>query len=271
MRKKISLSTRGKISASAYRSWANPEIRAKRLAALRSPLALEEMSRASLRRWSQSGSRQRQIDAYQRALSNPEIRARVSEATRDSWRNPEHRAKRMAWLLDPERRAEWARKISKASLGHIVSAETRAKLRRAHSGKVLSLEHRAKLSVAKIRTWKNPEAAKRFFSGWRARPNRAEQKLMRALNDIAPGQWSYTGAGALVIGGKCPDFAASEQPKLIELFGRYWHRNHNPKDRIGFFRTHGWETLVVYDDELSASDLPERLRAFMNRKISIER
>lgn len=50
-----------------------------------------------------------------------------------------------------------------------------------------------------------------------------------------------------------PDFVCHSQRKVIEVFGRYWHRNDNANDITDWYQDAGWECLIVWDDEISIS------------------
>jgi hypothetical protein len=53
----------------------------------------------------------------------------------------------------------------------------------------------------------------------------------------------------LIIGSKCPDFWNGDH-KVIELFGDFWHREHNPEDWINYYKKWGYNCLVIWEHEL---------------------
>jgi len=54
------------------------------------------------------------------------------------------------------------------------------------------------------------------------------------------------------VDGKNPDFVnVNGKNKLIELFGDYWHRNDIPQKKINHFKKYGFDTLVIWEHELS--------------------
>jgi very-short-patch-repair endonuclease len=78
-----------------------------------------------------------------------------------------------------------------------------------------------------------------------------KKKTEPILNSLCPGEWKYVGDGQLIINGRCPDFVnVNGQKKIIELFGDYWHKGENPKDRIKIFEPFGYQTLVIWEREL---------------------
>jgi hypothetical protein len=50
-----------------------------------------------------------------------------------------------------------------------------------------------------------------------------------------------------------PDFTCSSLGKIIEVFGRYWHRNDDPAQVITQYREVGWDCLIIWDDEVGFS------------------
>jgi very-short-patch-repair endonuclease len=80
--------------------------------------------------------------------------------------------------------------------------------------------------------------------------NNQEVFLQILLEIILPTEWIYVGNNQLNISGKNPDYVHKSGNKLIEYYGRYWHRNDNPNERIKFFRERGYECLVIWEDEL---------------------
>jgi len=83
------------------------------------------------------------------------------------------------------------------------------------------------------------------------RPNKSEIKLIELLNRIVPHEYRYVGDGQVVLGGRNPDFInCNGKKKLIELWGYFWHKDDNPQDRINHFKKYGFDTLIIWEDEL---------------------
>lgn len=100
------------------------------------------------------------------------------------------------------------------------------------------------------------------------KPNKAELGLHALLNRLFPNEWEYVGDGALIIGGKCPDFAnINGRKQLIELFGDYWHRGEDPTERVNIFKLYGFQCLVIWERELkNPTELAWKLLAYARRK-----
>lgn len=191
---------------------------------------------------------------------------------------------------------ETKRKISEAKKGkpHFISKATKDKIRLGNTGKKLSVDTRTKMSITakkqydngrdspflgklhskntrtiiskKVQNlWKTKKWVRKQHDSRKLRPNKPEKELFAILNCLYPGEWKYTGDFSLVINGKCPDFInCNGQKKIIELFGDYWHRGDDPKDRTAVFEPFGYSTLVIWERELkNANKVIFRIHKFM--------
>ena len=103
----------------------------------------------------------------------------------------------------------------------------------------------------KRQLWKNPEFVRKQMLARGCAPNKAELRLLQSIQSFG---FTFVGDGQLVIGGKCPDFWDGGT-KLIELYGDYWHRNHDPQERIDFFKQRGYDCAVIWESEMIDVDL----------------
>lgn len=60
----------------------------------------------------------------------------------------------------------------------------------------------------------------------------------------------YVGNGAIWICGKNPDFIHTENKIVLELFGDYWHKNEDEAIRTEHFKSHGFNTIVIWESEI---------------------
>lgn len=164
---------------------------------------------------------------------------------------------------------ETKRKISESSRGRPCSIATREKIRLALKAYCANPIVRKKLRQLSIASWSNPEVAEKIIRlqqvSLHMKPNKPEKLLLNLLDAKFPNQWKYTGDGSLILGGKCPDFCNTNgKKKVIELYGTYWHRNDNPKDRIEHFAKYQYKCLVVWENELNHPDsVLERIAPFV--------
>ena len=120
--------------------------------------------------------------------------------------------------------------------------------------------YKEKISKARKKTWANPEyrdkTLRKMQLALHRLPNKPESHLLNLLQSSFPDEWAYVGDGQLIVAGKNPDFAnINGKKQLIELFGDYWHRGEDPQDRIDLFKKYGYNTLVIWERELSNTEI----------------
>ena len=112
-------------------------------------------------------------------------------------------------------------------------------------------------------------------------PNKPEKQLTKLLQKLFPNQWEYVGNGSfwLTSNGKHinPDFInTGGQKKIIEMFGDYWHskkftgtsNEQHEQERIDLLANKGYQTLVIWEHELSSTEqLVQKIEAFNDRTI----
>ena len=164
--------------------------------------------------------------------------------------------------------------LSYALKGHEVSEKTKEKISLATKGRIawnrgipMDENTKRKLSIAKKGKQITEEHLKNILKGNNIKPNKAERQLDVLLNYYLPNEYRYVGNGDFILGGKCPDFLnVNGKKKLIELYGDYWHRNHNPQNRIAHFKKFGFDTLIIWGHELKNSlELIPKLLEFNER------
>lgn len=161
-----------------------------------------------------------------------------------------------------KRIVEIGKKISKALTGKKQSEEVIRKRAESSKGRKSPMDgkhhtkkSKKKISKASLKLWKNPLHREKVF-GKRAltmkiKPNKPETIILNLLNELYPAEWKYTGDFSFMINGKNPDFVnCNGQKKIIELFGDYWHKGENPKDRAKIFKPFGYKTLIIWESEL---------------------
>lgn len=114
--------------------------------------------------------------------------------------------------------------------GRFHSEESRQRMSKSHAGVPLSDKHTRAIIIAN-----------------NIRPNKVEKQLLVILG--AP--WQFVGDGQLIIGGKCPDFWDGNKG-LKELFGDYWHKGENPRNRIKLFAEYGYECEIIWEHQVIA-------------------
>ena len=115
-------------------------------------------------------------------------------------------------------------------------------------------EQRKMRSEISKRNWSNKDYVKRCLVG-KQFPNANELKLQSLLTELFGSDYKFTGNGDIIIGGFVPDFVnVNGQKKVIELFGRYWHKldevRNRDRRRKSCYKKYGYKTLVVWENEL---------------------
>ena len=114
------------------------------------------------------------------------------------------------------------------------------------------------------RLWKEEEYQKKVAKALVLKPNKPETALLKLLKELFPGEYEFVGDFKFWLDGRNPDFMnVNGKKKLIELFGDYWHRNDDPKDRIKHYKKFGFDTLVIWECELNNKNkLSNKLKKF---------
>lgn len=189
----------------------------------------------------------------------------------------EHRAKlSKAKKGKPPNNRELLAAISASRKGRNdwMSEETRRKISQSVSSLWRNHQYRKAMSdIHKISTtkkWQNPEFRQRQIEAILRRlnikPNKPEQKVI-SLIDANHLPFKYVGNGEFILGGKCPDFLNTDGKKqLIELFGTYWHSLFDVAERTDHFRQYGFNTLIIWEDELEDGDrVLKKIKQFARR------
>lgn len=107
--------------------------------------------------------------------------------------------------------------------------------------------------------WQDPGFQRKQKEARKLKPNKPEQFLIKLLNKLFPNEYKYIGNYQFFLGGKNPDFMnMNGQKKLIELYGDYWHKKESEQIRIDHFKKYGFDTLVIWENELKKGRLKLR-------------
>ena len=168
----------------------------------------------------------------------------------------------------------WGKKGFKK--GHIMSQEVRDKISKTEKAHPHTYDQYQK-SCRKLRTvWDDPIIVKKMFAGLNKRPTIPEKTVEKILNQNFPNEYKYVGNGNFTLGRKCPDFLnVNGQKKIIEVFGRIFHDpeaavysvkpryDQTEQGRIELFKKYGFNTLIIWDDELEDENtVIDKIREF---------
>ncbi len=161
---------------------------------------------------------------------------------------------------------EWKRKASLSKLG------VRNPMKNPIYAKKMADSKRGKPNPKHKEYWRlhKEEQLKKMMVGEHKKPNKLELKLIELLNRNGL-QFRYVGNWELLVGGKCPDFASTNDRKqLIELFGDYWHTvkaRETAEERAAHFKHFGYETLILWEHEMTnEGQVLQKIRAFADRR-----
>ena len=184
------------------------------------------------------------------------------------WQDPEFRKKRHAALNKTVQTKEHKERMSKISTECWKNPEYAEKVNRLATAAKNTPEYKERTSKEVTMRWSDPEfrlrTIKAMWSSCCRHPNKSEMKLEEILNRVLPNQYKYTGNGSFLVYGYSPDFVnCNGQKKVLELYGDYWHRNDDPKERINTFQSFGYDCLVIWERELKDEvHLEEKLLQF---------
>jgi len=168
-----------------------------------------------------------------------------------------------------EKQEETRRKISAANKGsgHPHTDESKRKLSTSMIGRLKSEDHRKKLSESLKGRKHSPTRIQAIIDGLtksRKKPRamtKPEKLVLGILQILFPSGSPFQFAGdrkfwIKMANGRYrnPDFVCESNKKIIEVFGRYWHRNDKTDEVISQYAECGWKCLIVWDDEIAGAN-----------------
>lgn len=184
----------------------------------------------------------------------------------------EQRKKIVKKMKEKPHSSEHNRKVSDSRKGIVFSEEHINNLSKSHKGQKPNNtpEGNKKISETMKKVWANRSEKEKevifgkIFKKNGFKPTGLEIKFNSFLQDNFSDEWKYVGDGQVWFGGKCPDFINyNGKKKLIEIFGRYWHKPEDEEIRKNHFKQFGFDTIVVWDYELkNLSELREKIQVF---------
>jgi len=117
--------TKAKLRKAQRKRWDNPDNRAAARTSMNQPEVRQRLSEASKAAWADPEIRQKYLNKFpDRPPITEDGRQRVSESLIKQWQDPESRSKRLSGIMNPEFRAAQ----NEAMRGKSMSPETRAKM-----------------------------------------------------------------------------------------------------------------------------------------------
>lgn len=138
-------------------------------------------------------------------------------------------------------------------------------------------KHHSEETLRKIHT---PEHTKNRLQACLKKPNKKEKILIKIIQENNF-PLKFVGDGSFIIANRNPDFISTDNgKKIIELFGEYWHNKEIRKrertsikkaedyfdemQRIDLFAQYGFETLILWENELKdIKKVEEKINKFI--------
>lgn len=109
--------------------------------------------------------------------------------------------------------------------------------------------------------------ARGWLKALKGRKPTSPERILISISNTFHLPIKYVGNGRFYIGTKNPDFIDTlGLNKVVEVFGDYWHRGQDPKDRIEVFRKLGHSCMVIWEHELKshpAKEIANRVSKFL--------
>ena len=197
-----------------------------------------------------------------------ETKAKISAKNSQILGSNEHKIKQSEMMKEMWKTSSYKKIRSEITLkrlnegGFVMTEEKKEKMRQYHAEgrfdklkRPPSTETKAKIGkknkINTTRLWQTEDFIRKQMIGRGVKPNKLELYFQRFLDKYFPNEWKFVGDGQLIVGRKCPDFNnIVRHGRLIELFGDYFHKGEDPQDRILYFREYGYETLVIWENEV---------------------
>lgn len=182
------------------------------------------------------------ISGDKNPAKRPEVRVKMGIASKRASQLPQRRAASMKNL---------APKFGDANVSR--RPDVRAKLKGMKKSELTKARMSASMTSERIaQSIRNSRVRKNCI-------NKAEARLLAILQRQEPTSgWAFCGDGRLMIGRKCPDFVALNEPhRLVELFGEHCHKPEEIQSRTQYFTDHGYDCRVVWYRELNSLELRE--------------
>jgi len=152
--------------------------------------------------------------------------------------NPNH------WARQKKKREQVSKQISKSKKGVSVPLERRKRISE-------TVKKRHKDGVfAHIYT---DELNQKRLKAMHRRPTKPEQIVINLLSQLGLTDFKYTGNGTRCVAGFF--LVNDEKQKIIEVFGMYWHRNDDGRERVKAFAKKNFETLILWENKIICDQL----------------
>jgi len=202
------------------------------------------------------------------AVTRREPKARAEAGIRakkhmtEYYQNAENRERnservKQAWLDNPENFASSLKALKEAN-----QKRGNGELPSGYENKTHTEAWKQNKSEAMQKLWEDKEYSQKVM----ARREKSGPELQfenMVLENTLP--YEFVGFHTFKVGSKNPDFLHTTEKKVIEIYGDYFHKGHDPQDRIDYFKQYGYACLVIWASELkNTQSVLERVNSFTN-------
>jgi G:T-mismatch repair DNA endonuclease (very short patch repair protein) len=112
-------------------------------------------------------------------------------------------------------------------------------------------ERNKAIGLAAKERMNDPEYVSKLHQKMKREQTKPEIIMECLLDAYFKDQWKFVGNGQVVVDGMVPDFInINGKKQVIEVYGDYWHKDHNPQDRINRYKEFGFNCLVYWEKDL---------------------
>jgi very-short-patch-repair endonuclease len=265
----------------------SPEFRKKRAEIMRQAWADPSYRAAMVVRLAETRSKHTResyvkLSESLKASWDDERRRALSEEMRDRWLDIEYKERVIDSMRETASTPERREAHSMASKAVMADETVRARIGDASKQRWQDDEYRRRVKRAQLDSWddrddrregarqtlsrlkRDPAFNEARFKSLRLSPNNLEKSLWARIGEFG---YLYTGDGKLITkSGLCPDFEHRGKPKVVEVFGDYWHAGQDPLDRIQRLKGDGFDSIIVWEREVNEDidGVVRRIEEFTN-------
>lgn len=184
-----------------------------------------------------------------------EITKNLNAGRNASWKSPKGRQKRMDIINSEEYKIKWHDAMVEMYKEHPeLIAQFTERLKIMWQNPEYRDNKLKQLHADRDAAWADPVKKEKWVrntvKGVRIRPTSIEQTIIDVIKEYDL-PYKYVGNGEVIINGKNPDFINTNDAKgLIECFGKHWHPQSDESERIEYFASIGYKTLILWDREI---------------------
>lgn len=216
----------------------------------------EKVSKQVMEHWQNQEYRDNIVSQIKKRTNTKEYKEYLSERAKDLWATSEYRDSVMAKLSDPKMKAQISNSVKQLWTNPEYRQNSSDKMKQHWA----TPEYRNKIVNIHKELWKQSEYLKKQLSPKDRKPNKVERiiELLTPDNIIFVGNSAFWKTVTLIdengneiIRHKNPDFVIKNTCKIIEMNGDFWHRKDYPDEMwIEAWKRIGYDLLIIWEHEI---------------------